>query len=203
MKYLGIFIGAIVLVTGIYVTGVYLNFYGELEEPGVSVDSELPKQLVQNKLRAQEPFGKTKQILFGDTDVHTTYSTDAFFWSLPIMNGEGPHPISDACDFARFCANLDFWVSTDHAEALTPRKWKSIKEAVRNCNAPTDAKDPDLVTFLGYEWTQVGTTAETHYGHKNVMFLGIEEGKSPKDLLVQVELQRMECEILFQDRQLC
>ena len=62
MKYLGIFIGAIVLVTGIYVTGVYLNFYGELEEPGVSVDSELPKQLVQNKLKAQEPFGKTKQI---------------------------------------------------------------------------------------------------------------------------------------------
>ena len=163
MKYLSILLGAILLVTGIYVVGVYLNLYGELEEPGVSVDSELPKHLVQNKLKAQEPFGKTKQILFGDTHVHTTYSTDAFFWSLPIKNGEGPHPISDACDFARFCANLDFWVSTDHAEALTPRKWKSIKEAVRNCNAPTDTKDPDLVTFLGYEWTQVGTTAETHY----------------------------------------
>ena len=124
--------------------------------------------------------GKEKQILFGDTHVHTTYSTDAFLWSLPILNGEGPHPIADACDFARFCANLDFWVSTDHAEALTPRKWKSIKEAVRNCNSPTDANDPDLVTFLGYEWTQVGNTAETHYGHKNVMFLDIEEGKVPE-----------------------
>ena len=180
MRYFGIFIGAIVLVTGIYVAGAYLNLYGELEEPGVSVDSELPKELVQSKLKAQEPFGKTKQILFGDTHVHTTYSTDAFFWSLPIMNGEGPHPISDACDFARFCANLDFWVSTDHAEALTPRKWKSIKEAVRSCNEPTDAQEPDLVTFLGYEWTQVGTDADSHYGHKNVMFLDVDEDKTPK-----------------------
>ena len=57
MRYFGIFIGAIVLVTGIYVAGVYLNLYGELEEPGVSVDSELPKELVQSKLKAQEPFG--------------------------------------------------------------------------------------------------------------------------------------------------
>ena len=180
MRYISIFLGSIILVIGVYVAGVYMNLYGELEEPGVSVNSELPKSLLQNKLIAQKPFGKTKQILFGDTHVHTTYSTDAFFWSLPIMNGEGPHPISDACDFARFCSNLDFWVSTDHAEAQTPRKWKSIKEAVRNCNAPTDSKEPDLVTFLGFEWTQVGNTAESHYGHKNVMFLDIEESKVPK-----------------------
>ena len=30
------------------------------------------------------------------------------------------------------------------------------KEAVRNCNKPADITEPDLVTFLGYEWTQVG-----------------------------------------------
>tara|TARA_Y100001970_G_scaffold280668_1_gene390015 strand:+ start:8514 stop:10736 length:2223 start_codon:yes stop_codon:yes gene_type:complete len=180
MRYISIFFLSIAIVLGVYVSGVYLNLYGELEEPGLSVNSEIPRELVQSKLIAQQPFKKNKQILFGDTHVHTTYSTDAFFWSLPIMNGEGPHPISDACDFARFCANLDFWVSTDHAEALTPRKWKSIKEAVRNCNAPTNPVEPDLVTFLGYEWTQVGDTRENHYGHKNVMFLDIEENKVPK-----------------------
>ena len=136
--------------------------------------------IVLQKSVAQESFNKEKQILFGDTHVHTTYSTDAFLWSLPILNGEGPHPISDACDFARFCANLDFWVSTDHAEALTPRKWKSIKDAIRQCNEPADPQDPDLVTFLGFEWTQVGSIAEDHYGHKNVMFRDIEENKVPK-----------------------
>ena len=180
MRYISIFLGSLVLVIGIYVAGVYMNLYGELEEPGTSINSELPSSLVQSKSLAQKPFGETKQILFGDTHVHTTYSTDAFFWSLPIMNGEGPHPISDACDFARFCSNLDFWVSTDHAEAQTPRKWKSIKEAVRSCNASTDNKEPDLVTFLGFEWTQVGNNAENHYGHKNVMFLDTEESKVPK-----------------------
>ena len=46
MRYFGIFIGAIVLVTGIYVAGAYLNLYGELEEPGASVDSELPRESV-------------------------------------------------------------------------------------------------------------------------------------------------------------
>ena len=157
-----------------------MDLYGELEEPGLPINSELPRSIVQQKQEAQEAFGRQKQILFGDTHVHTTYSTDAFLWSLPILNGEGPHPISDACDFARFCANLDFWVSTDHAEALTPRKWKSIKEAVRNCNTPTNINEPDLVTFLGYEWTQVGNTANEHYGHKNVMFLNIEEDRVPK-----------------------
>ena len=179
MRYVYALLGAAVIVVGIYTIGVYLDLYGELEEPGFSIDSQLPASLVQGKFEAQKPFGREKQILFGDTHVHTTYSTDAFLWSLPILNGEGPHPISDACDFARFCANLDFWVSTDHAEALTPRKWKSIKEAVRNCNKPANITEPDLVTFLGYEWTQVGNTADEHYGHKNVMFLDIEEENVP------------------------
>jgi hypothetical protein len=71
-------------------------------------------------------------------------------------------------------------VTTDHAEASTPRKWQEIKEAVRQCNAPADEKDPDMVTFLGFEWTQVGPKANEHFGHKNVMFLDIEEGKTPK-----------------------
>ena len=180
MRYIYSLFGTFFIIFGIYTTGIYLDLYGELEDSGDSINSELPKSLVREKLISQKPFGREKQILFGDTHVHTTYSTDAFLWSLPILNGEGPHPISDACDFARFCANLDFWVSTDHAEALTPRKWKSIKEAVRNCNNPTDSNEPDLVTFLGYEWTQVGNTSENHYGHKNVMFRDIEENNVPK-----------------------
>ena len=42
-----------------------------------------------------------KRILFGDFHVHTTYSIDAFMFSLPLLAGEGAHPPADACDFAR------------------------------------------------------------------------------------------------------
>ena len=180
MRYIYGLFGTLIIIFGIYTSGIYLDLYGKLEGPGNSINSELPRSLIDQKYESQRPFNREKQILFGDTHVHTTYSTDAFLWSLPILNGEGPHPISDACDFARFCANLDFWVTTDHAEALTPRKWKSIKEAVRNCNKPTDQQEPDLVTFLGFEWTQVGDTAKNHYGHKNVMFRDVEEDEVPK-----------------------
>ena len=168
------------LTVGIYALGVQFNWYGELESRGDLVDDRYPENLLLQKKEAQIKHNSSpKQILFGDTHVHTTYSTDAFLWSLPILNGEGPHPISDACDYARFCSALDFWVTTDHAEASTPRKWQEIKESVRQCNAPSDSEDPDMVTFLGYEWTQVGSDPENHYGHKNVMFLDIEEGKVP------------------------
>ena len=179
-KFLGISLVVVLLITGIYGLGIQYNWYGQLEEPGIPIYSSLPDDLVQQKEdRQKEISSSPKQILFGDTHVHTTYSTDAFLWSLPIFNGEGPHPISDACDYARFCAALDFWVTTDHAEASTPRKWKSIKDAVRLCNAPSNAEDPDMVTFLGFEWTQVGLEAQNHYGHKNVIFLDTEENKVP------------------------
>ena len=165
---------------GIYALGVQFNWYGELEGRGDLIDQPYPSKLLLEKKQKQLKVNPSpKQILFGDTHVHSTYSTDAFLWSLPILNGEGPHPISDACDYARFCSALDFWVTTDHAEASSPRKWKEIKESVRQCNAVANEEDPDLVTFLGYEWTQVGLYAEDHYGHKNVMFLETEEGKVP------------------------
>jgi len=117
--------------------------------------------------------------LDGDMHVHTTLSVDAFQQSLPLLGGEGIHPPADACDFARFCSQLDFYALTDHAEALTPRTWQMVKDSVRQCNAVGERSTPDLVAFTGYEWSQVGLTPETHLGHKNVIYKHTDEDRLP------------------------
>ena len=121
-----------------------------------------------------------KQILFGDLHVHTTFSFDAFVLSLPALGGEGAHPPADACDFARFCSQLDFWSINDHAEGLTPRHWSETVDSIRQCNAVAgDPADPDTVAYLGWEWTQVGRTPADHYGHKNVVLPGLDDDEIP------------------------
>jgi len=123
---------------------------------------------------------KPKQILFGDLHVHTTFSFDAFQLSLPMSGGEGAHPVADACDYARHCSGLDFWSMNDHAITLTPRRWAETVETVRQCNALAgDSSEPDNVAFLGWEWTQVGPTPETHWGHKNVILRDLEDDAIP------------------------
>ncbi|MCP4007011.1 MAG: DUF3604 domain-containing protein [bacterium] len=134
---------------------------------------------VSNSMRGAEANGGT-QILFGDLHVHTTFSADAFQLAMPIAGGEGAKPAADACDFARFCSGLDFWAISDHAEQLTPRHWSETIDAVRQCDAiASDPNNPDLVSFLGWEWTQIGETPETHYGHKNIILRGLEARDIP------------------------
>jgi len=113
-----------------------------------------------------------KQILFGDTHVHTTNSADAFMYSLPMMHGaSGAYPPAYACDYARFVSQLDFYFLTDHAESFTLEQWRDGIESVRQCNRLAgESSNPDVVAFIGWEWTQVGTVAENHYGHHNVLF---------------------------------
>ncbi|MDG2308579.1 MAG: DUF3604 domain-containing protein [Candidatus Binatia bacterium] len=120
-----------------------------------------------------------KQILFGDLHVHTTFSSDAFVMSLPLVSGEGAHPPADACDFARFCSALDFWSINDHAESLTPEHWRETVDSIRQCNAVTTPEDPDVTAFLGWEWTQDGATAKNHFGHKNILLKDLDEARVP------------------------
>ena len=178
--FFGIFF-AVITTIGIYVLAFYLGFFGSLEIAEKNINSPYPKNLLNKKIQSQLEHSMTnKQILFGDTHVHSTYSSDAFLWSLPLNNGEGPHPVSDACDYARFCSALDFWVISDHAEAATPTKWMEAKKAIRQCNAIHEKSDiPDLISFLGFEWTQIDPNKEDHYGHKNVMFLETDEASVP------------------------
>jgi hypothetical protein len=156
---------------------------GELEGPG-EIQGKAPMPAAELAVRAAQARAAnpdaSKQVLFGDLHVHTTYSTDAFMMSLPLVQGEGPNPIAAACDYARYCAALDFWSITDHAEGLTPRTWKDIKQSIRQCNdVAGDPASPDVVAFLGFEWTQIGQTPADHYGHKNVILRETAEEKVP------------------------
>ena len=154
---------------------------GRRQPPGTPVPNPRPRAAVIEHEERQS------QILFGDLHVHTTYSGDAFVFSLPILQGEGAHPPADACDYARHCAQLDFWSINDHAENLTPWQWQQTRDSIRACNALAgDPEDPDLVAFLGWEWTQsapppalAAGTMRSHYGHKNVVLLETEDSRVP------------------------
>ena len=93
-------------------------------------------------------------------------------YSLPLMHGAvGAFPPAYACDYARFISQLDFYFLTDHAESFTPAQWQDAIHSVQQCNQLAgDSENPDLVAFIGWEWTQVGATADQHFGHHNVLF---------------------------------
>ena len=140
---------------------------------GQVTEGRLPESVIEQRAvnnNSAQP--ADKQILFGDTHVHTTNSADAFMYSLPMMHGaSGAYPPAYACDYARFISQLDFYFLTDHAESFTPRQWRDGIDSVRQCNRLAgDPQNPDLVAFVGWEWTQVGATAESHYGHHNALF---------------------------------
>ncbi len=160
--------------------------FGEPVGPGVITGPRIPPADVAGRFADQRTAAERigiaapKQILFGDLHVHSTYSLDAFLMSLPMMGGQGAHPVADACDFARYCSGLDFWSINDHAISLTTPRWRGTVDSLRACQAIAGEGDqPDLVSFLGWEWTQMGTNPANHYGHKNVIFRDLEDGAIP------------------------
>ena len=174
----------VALVLLVYASGKGL--FGGHEAPGQVSETPRPAAAVTRETRAVADAAsaigasRAKQILFGDLHVHTTFSFDAFMFSLPFLAGEGAHPPADACDFARFCSALDFWSINDHAFSITPRHWRETVESIRQCNAVGgEGASPDTVAFLGWEWTQVGTTPADHYGHKNVVLAHTDDARIP------------------------
>ena len=83
-----------------------LNPLGSSERIGEVINTPIPEEIIRGKddetsmLHANQP-GQARLILFGDSHVHTTFSTDAFRMSLPIVQGDGAHPPADACNYAR------------------------------------------------------------------------------------------------------
>ena len=159
--------------------GIFFNWFGAYQGPGEIIElNKISSTLIKEDALSEKPIAK--KILFGDLHVHTTFSFDALLLNLPIANGEGTHPVADACNFARFCSNLDFFAITDHAEWLTKREWKDSLDSIQNCARVSDNLDePPLVPFLGWEWTQASVNKDTHYGHKNIIIRGIDKEEVP------------------------
>ena len=145
--------------------GIFFNWFGVYLGAGEIIElNKIISAPLENDENNDEPL--TKKILFGDLHVHTTFSFDALLLNLPIANGEGTHPVADACNFARFCSNLDFFAVTDHAEWLTKREWNDSLDSIQHCaQISGDLDEPPLVPFLGWEWTQTSVNKDTHYGH--------------------------------------
>ena len=186
LKLIGLVLSPFLLIL-IYVFISSSGLVGNLPEDGELVYSPRPVDSI--------PLSE-KQIFFGDLHVHTTFSQDAFLFSLPMLQGEGVHPPADACNFARFCSSLDFFSITDHAEGMTMKMWQDSLESMRNCDSISDENNKDLVVFAGWEWTQMGANPETHYAHKNVILrdlnnvpdVPIGAGLTGLDLLIENSL---------------
>lgn len=172
----------------IAIAAVWILGKGVLVRPwdaGKPTEFAIPNEVIAKRAQVQHRtatiagVASPKQILFGDLHVHTTFSADAFQLALPLTGGDGAHPVGDACDFARYCSALDFWSINDHALTLTPKRWKQTVEAIRACNAVGDPANADVVAFLGWEWTQMGSTPENHYGHKNVILRDLDDDRIP------------------------
>ena len=132
--------------------GIFFNWFGSYQGSGsvVSIESIRNNSLQDLPDQIQNQNFNNLQILFGDLHVHTTFSNDAFMINLPIVQGEGSHPVADACNFARFCAGLDFFSVTDHAEWLTRREWKDTINSVNQCSSISNELDsPPVIPFIG------------------------------------------------------
>ena len=184
-KFVAISVSTLILAIGLVLL-LGVGIFGELEPAGVVNPQALPETAVIQREDLQKASAAllnantNKQILFGDFHVHTTFSYDAFMQNVPLFGGTGAHPPADACDFARYCSQLDFWSINDHAEELTPYHWREIVKSVKQCNAvAAQGDEPDLVTFLGWEWSQMGSTPANHYGHKNVIIKDLQNSNIP------------------------
>ncbi len=95
----------VLMVIIVYMAGVGLfarqQHAGTPEARAVSAGFVAEKEEAMREAALDVGVARPKQILFGDLHVHTTFSPDAFTFSLPIVQGEGAHPPADACDFAR------------------------------------------------------------------------------------------------------
>ena len=175
---IGLLAGILLALIGLSAGALYVATALNAREGAPMIVSS-PTPVARSVASTASPADSDAQILFGDLHVHTNYSADSFLQSYGLSDLDARRTPADACDFARFCSQLDFWSINDHAESLTPAHWKATVDAVRQCDAIAgDPDSPDLVSFLGWEWSH-SDSVEKHYGHKNVVLADLDDDLIP------------------------
>jgi hypothetical protein len=172
-------------VVGLYAIG--RGWFGDVITAGSIEGLARPTAVIEERDRRVRAGVETldvdsaESILFGDLHVHSGFSLDAYVGSLPMTGAiGGAYTVGDACDFARYCSGLDFWSINDHAINLTPRRWRETIDSIRSCDARAGGgENSDMFSFLGWEWTQMGTTPANHFGHKNVVLRDLDDARIP------------------------
>jgi hypothetical protein len=187
MRKVCVVIVSLLLLATVAIYTIGLGWYGDAVTAGSIEGAARSGAAIDDRIRrvseGQSGLGENsgESILFGDLHVHSGFSLDAYVGSLPMTGATGgAYTVADACDFARYCSGLDFWSINDHAFGLTPQRWRDTIESVRSCNARAGGDESaDMFSFLGWEWTQMGTTPANHYGHKNVVLRHLDDERIP------------------------
>ena len=72
-----------------------------------------------------------------------------------------------------FCSAIDFGSIPIMPKQVHSRKWVENYETVQNCVEAVHKGDraKDLISFVGYEWTQINPDNKDDYGHKCLGFV--------------------------------
>ena len=172
-------IGAIALAALVFVWSVLEGGLGRDQGAGRITGERIPAAQIaaRDRRRQQDAHslgagaprsGEASQILFGDLHVHTTYSSGCLrVQRCRSCRARARILPADACDFARFCAEPRLLEHQRPRRAPHPagsggRRGSRFASATRPRATPAD---PDLVSFLGWEWTQMRAGGPGHRAH--------------------------------------
>ena len=142
---------------------------GHPERPGSVHPTPLPSVAIHDRRARQQAVTErgTHQILFGDLHVHTTFSVDAFQLSLPIVRG-GRASTRRRLRLRPLLLRPRLLRHHRSRRDLTPNpldRGEAHHPAVQRRRRPA-GESPDVVAFVGWEWSQAGAVPEEHYGHR-------------------------------------
>ncbi len=128
--------------------------------------------------------GEKTFVYWGDNHTHTRFSLDAWVLMHDLVDFDYDADPYQACEYARYCVGLDFFVSTEHAEYLSDDTWDEVRAQMVRCQGDIDATEKKFVAYQGFEWTQVGLdngkTDLRHFSHRNLHFLNLADPADSK-----------------------